>query len=478
MIGANLGDIAKAVKGELSGRMDLKIKGVSTDTRKIKKGELFIALKGNKYDGHAFIKDAMISGAAAAVVEVGNRLANSFSEKFPEYPLIKVENTLAALGDIARWHREHLGVVAVGITGSSGKTCTKDYLSSCVKRERRVASSPDSYNNEIGVPLTILNATSSHDVIVVELGARRRGDIRYLSGIAKPQIGIITNIGLAHVGIFGSKKNIAKAKAELAESVPAKGILFLNSDDEMSEWVSRRTPAKVVRVGFKRDSDFLIEDIIPRGKRGAEFRLQGRDVSFRLTVPLRVPHLMLNAALAAACAHHLGISEKSIQEGIFRAKVSRWRCQIEESPAGYTVINDSYNANPASMRAAFETMRLLSERRRAIAVLGDMEELGEMSSSLHRKTGVEAVKTGADILVAVGRYARYYIEGALESGLPRGSVYRAKDKVGVLKILADLIEPGDVILVKASRVSGFEEIARALANGSFVERFREDSRNV
>ncbi len=478
MVRVKLSDIAKAVRGQLKGPADLEIRGVSTDTRKIKTRELFIALEGENFDGHSFIADAANSGAAAAIVDFANPCVNSFCASYPGFPLILVNDTLAALGDIARWYRERLGVIAVGITGSSGKTCTKDYLFSCVKREKRVTSPPGSYNNEVGVPLTVLNASPDDEVIILELGARHKGDIKYLSGIAKPHVGIITNIGTAHIEIFGSRKNIAKAKSELAESLPQQGILILNSDDDMSEWISKRTSAKVMRVGFEKNSDFLITDISSRGKNGAEFTLKGPDISMNLRVPLRVKHLIFNAAMAASCAHILGISREFIEKGISQARISEWRCEIRKVPAGYTVINDAYNANPASMRAAFETIRLLGEKRRTIVVLGDMEELGEMSPLFHKEVGADAVNAGADILVAAGRYAKYYVAGALESGLPRGSVYPTKDKKQALRILADLIEPNDVILVKASRASGFEEIALALINGSFEMSSREVLPNV
>lgn len=455
--------MAAAVDGRLLGPAGrLTVSRVSTDSRTIRKNDLFVALRGENHDGHFYLDQVMRAGAKAAIVEARNPLYERFHSSCNGFPVIEVTDALKALGDLAAWVREGLDIEVVGITGSTGKTCTKDFVVAALSAMYAVAASPGSYNNEIGAPLTVFKAGTGHQVMVCEMGARRRGDIERLAGIVKPGTGIITNIGPSHLGVFGAEKDIAQAKAELAEALPGDGTLFLNSGDRWSNWIAKRTEARVIRFGEDRGALYRASRVRldPAGR--PSFLMTGP--GFRVEVELLAAgrHQVLNALAASACAHRMGVPPEEIAVGLKGASVSAWRLEVTETGDGCTVINDSYNANPDSMKAALEALSSIGAGRRKIAVLGGMAELGSESKRFHEEVGRRAVEYDVDLLVAIGRGARDYARAANESGLPRGSAFRCEDTEEARVVLCQVMEPGDVVLVKASRVYGFESLAASL----------------
>jgi len=465
----SVSDVARATGGELRQGTGTVVKSVSTDTRSLKKCDLFVALKGERFNGHKFLEAAAKAGASAAVVQRRDRNWRPFAAERPDFTLIVVDDTLEALIDIAAMVREGLDVTAVAITGSTGKTCTKDFLASIMSRSARVTSPKGSYNNEIGVPLTVLGAGERDSVLVVEVGARHVGDIDRLAKVVMPSAGIITNIGVTHLEEFGSREAILEAKSELARMLPPDGTLFLNADGVPKGKIARRTRARVFTFGTGRSADYRAVDIEVDKKGRASFSIvgQGLSVDVKLKTPGR--HQVENAMAAAACASQLGASPSDIVKGLERAKLSPWRMECVDAPGGYTVINDAYNASPQSMNAAIAALTDISADGRAIAVLGDMNELGRESVSLHREVGETLAGSGADVLIAVGRKARGFVDSWVECGLPSGSAFACARPERASEILSQIVEPGDVVLIKASRAVGLESVAGDACREGFAK---------
>jgi len=465
----SLDQIAKAMGGTVSvSSPDCVVSRVGIDTRNLAGRDMFFALKGPRYDGHAFLCDALRAGVKAAVVNARNHLAYEFRAKNPGFPVVLVKDTTKALEDLAAFVREGLNVNAVSITGTTGKTCTKDFLVSILLEDRSVCASEDNQNNEIGVPLTIFRANKKDSALVTELGARHPGDIKRLVEIVKPGAGIITNVGPGHLKLFKTMEIVAETKAELAVGLPEDGDLFLNAGDPSSVDIARKTRARVTRFGRGRGAAYRV-DKVRVGERGkCAFELCGPGFRIDVSLPLVGRHQVQNALAAAACAHVLGSKPQAIKKGLQGASIARMRTECVECADGYLVINDAYNANPPSMESALRTIGDVGGARRTIAVLGGMAELGPSSREFHVEVGRKAAELDVDLLVAVGKMARPIASGAVEGGMPKGSVFRCDDVMEALDTLKCIVEPRDVILVKASRVFGLESISNQLTSRAFI----------
>jgi UDP-N-acetylmuramoyl-tripeptide--D-alanyl-D-alanine ligase len=439
------------------------ISKVSTDTRSMSKGSLFVALKGNRFDGHDFLEQALNKGAAALLVarvepEVMNRARKKGTA------VIRARGTLAALSRLAARQREMSTAEVVGITGSTGKTLTKDFVASVLETEGVVAASRGSFNNEIGVPLTILQLASDTRFLVLEMGSRGMGHVEELCHIARPRIGVITNIGWTHMQYFRTRDNLANAKAELLRCLPRDGTAVINADDDYSEILRGLSPCPVLTFGLSRAADIRAHDIQvdKYGKVVFTLRSKGGGKA-NISVPLPGRHNVENALAAAAVGKIMGVDMESIAEGIANATTTAWRMEMINRPEEITIINDAYNANPVSMRSALMAMCDISCDKRAIAVLGDMAELGPVSEKAHREVGELAVDYGTDILITVGRKSRKTAQAAREKGLPRGSVFMADGVDKAAEILRAIVEPGDVVLIKGSRFLGLEKLVNLVA---------------
>lgn len=467
MRSVSLERVARATGGTLSGEAGrMSVSSVSTDTRELSGGELFFALDGPNFDGHAFLDAARSAGAKAAVVSSKNKLAREFRESDSAFPMVTVTDTLCALGDLAMMVRSGMDITVVGVTGTTGKTSTKDFLTSIMSREQRVCSAKGSFNNEIGLPLTIFKAGPRDRVIITEMGARRPGDIDRLCDIARPDAGIITNIGPGHLERFKTVDSVADTKGELARCLSADGQLVLNAADRWTPRIARASKAPVTRFGKGRGSAYRAEKVHVDQHGITSFILTGPGFTLDVTLPAIGRHHADNALAAAACAHVLGCEPGSIKEGLERSSLSRWRTELVECPGEVTVINDAYNANPESMRAAIQTLCEAGNGWRKIAVLGCMAELGTSSREFHREAGRQAADAGVDILITVGRKARDIAGGAAEAGLPRGSTFRCQDADDALGLLGHILEPGDMVLVKASRVAQLETLPDRLTSAT------------
>lgn len=479
------------------GYRGLRIRSVRIDSRECREGDLFVALKGSRTDGHLFVADAFRRGAVAAVAErdVTAELAQDGVEP---RPLILVRDSLLALGELGRLYRSKFDVTVVGVTGSAGKTTTKEMIFSVLTRRFSVLKNEANYNNEIGVPLTLFGLRAGHEVAVVEMAMRGLGEIARLSYIARPRIGVVTNVGPAHVERLGTLDNILKAKWELAENLEANGVMVVNGDDPMlrkaaasfrgrcvlfglfgfsgvapaeTGWTTRVDATGTTRAdavlraaatAAKRDS--LVTATAVKSLEGGRTRfVPVYDGQAGVEVILSVPgrHNVYNALAAAAVGWLMGLDYGEISSALEEVSPSRMRGEVL-TVGGITIIDDSYNANPLSMRASIEAARSIARCGRLIAVFGDMLELGEDAEQYHRDVGMDAAREGIDVLVTVGELARFMAEGGREAGIPSESVFACRDHREAAGVLAKIAAPDDVVLVKGSRGSRMDLVVDML----------------
>ncbi|WP_433185047.1 UDP-N-acetylmuramoyl-tripeptide--D-alanyl-D-alanine ligase [Actinoallomurus sp. CA-150999] len=455
MIPLSLARIAEITRGRMDGASpEAVVSGpVVIDSRKAEPGALFVAFQGEHADGHDFAAQAVEAGAAAVLAErpVG-------------VPAIVVDDVLTALSALARAVVDRLpGTTVIGVTGSAGKTSTKDLMAWLTGRLGPAVAPPGSFNNEIGHPLTVLRADESTRYLVLEMGARGIGHIAHLARVAPPDIGVVLNVGSAHIGEFGSRDVVAKAKGELVEALSPEGVAVLNADDPLVRAMAARTSARITLFGRVPEADVraTAESLDDAGR--PRFTLVTPKGSADVALRLYGAHTVSNALAAAAVAHELGMPVADIAEALSEATpASRWRMEVTERPDGVTVINDAYNANPESVRSALDTLVHMARGRRAFAVLGEMAELGAITVSEHERIGVHAARGGLAGLIAVGETAASVLEGAGQVGSWTGEGVRVEDADAAVAALGERLRPGDVVLVKASRVAGLEKVAQAV----------------
>lgn len=447
----SINTIAEWVDGKLSGgAAALEVEAVRTDSRALKPGELFVALRGEKFDGHDFIRQAAQAGAAGVVAEEA-------PADLPEhFAVIRVGNTLDALQRMASSYRRTLPARVVNITGSNGKTSTKDFTAAVLARSGRVAKTEGNLNNHIGLPLTILGASARDAFGVFELGMNHPGEIAPLARISRPDAGVITNIGVAHIEHMGSQDAIAKEKGMLAEAVGPEGFVVLPVDDPYSDSIAARTRAKVIRAGL--DHGEVYASGVAADSGGSRFtaHARGRSAEGRLAAPGR--HMVRNAMLAVAVGLEYGVALEECLEGLSGAKLTKGRLE-RKTIGGISILDDSYNANPDSMIAALETLGEAPGRR--IAVLGQMNELGVESERGHRRVGEAAGREKIDCVITVGSIASAIASVAREHGV--GRVFTAETTGEAAAILRSMARKGDTVLIKGSRSVKMESIIEELA---------------
>jgi UDP-N-acetylmuramoyl-tripeptide--D-alanyl-D-alanine ligase len=452
-----LSEVAEAVGGGVVGP-DVEVDVVTTDSRAAGPRALFVARAGEDTDGHRFVPDAFANGASAAMV-------NQVDESAGERSYVVVGDPGRGLLDLASSDRARLRATVVGVTGSTGKTCTKDLTAAVLRTRFEVVASPGSFNNQVGMPLTIVSAGPATDVLVLEMGSRGIGHIRDLCAVARPDAGIVTNVGLAHLGFFGSRENIVTAKAELVEALPPGGVALLNADDPVVARFRARTPARVLAFGVNAGADVRAEGVELDRDARASFTLVAAGLRERVELLVPGEHMVSNALAAAACGIALGVSPGECAAALKDAHVSGWRMETLETPDGVRVVNDAYNANPTSMAAALKAARWMSRGGRCIAVLGGMAELGDASAEEHDHVGELVARLGIEDLVVVGDDAAPIARAALREGMEPEHVARAPDRDAALAAVQTTAREGDLVLVKASRVNGLEWLAEALRNG-------------
>jgi UDP-N-acetylmuramoyl-tripeptide--D-alanyl-D-alanine ligase len=448
--------IAEACAAELRrGSGETSIQRVCTDSRPAQAGDLFFAIRGERFDGHDFLAEVAAKGVAAVAVE-----QKKIPAQLASCAVLAVDNTRAALGRLAAAYRREFNLPVIAVGGSNGKTTVKELIASALRQKLATLWSEASFNNDIGVPLTLLRLEKSHQAAVLEAGTNHPGELAPLVKMIQPKYGVITNIGREHLEFFGDITGVAQEEGWLAELLPADGRLFVNGDNEWTEPITRRTHATVVRVGLGERNDWRAKGI-RLDKNGVTFRVEAPKTEFsgEYRVNLLGRHQVVNALFAVAVSEELGLGRPAVRDGLAECQPAKMRLQFWEA-GGVRVLDDAYNANADSAVAALETLCDLPLQGRRVAVLGDMAELGAQSEAAHAEVGRRAAELGIGQLFAVGKMAPVMAAAARAAGLNR--VIEFADVEAAVNAVKNFLKAGDVLLLKASRASRLERIAETL----------------
>lgn len=448
-------EILKATGGAITASSECAfVTNVSTDSRKVGPGELFIPLIGERFDGHDYITKAFENGAAAALTQ---------KDGIPSEGrlLIRVGDTSISLRELAAYYRSKFNIPFVGITGSVGKTSTKDMVANVIGRRFNVLSTEGNLNNEIGVPLTVFKLNERHEAAVVEMGMSGFGEISRLTAIVKPAVAIITNVGMSHIEKLGSRQNILRAKLEILEGLDSNGLVVLNWDDNLLNGVQSLLKNRTVSYGIEEGADYRAGNINSSGEGGIDFELTFEGRSYDVHLPVPGVHNVHNALAAVAAGRELGVPIEDIIEGISEYKPGKMRMNII-SANGFKVINDTYNASPQSMKAALDVLEEIGVAGGRIAILGDMLEMGEWAKDAHLEVGRYVAGKRLSRLLTVGPNASYIAAGAIEAGFPEEAVSIFLNNKDTIRFIERIVQNGDTILLKGSRGMKMEELANSL----------------
>ncbi|MBC2396623.1 UDP-N-acetylmuramoyl-tripeptide--D-alanyl-D-alanine ligase [Clostridium tetanomorphum] len=459
-------EIVKAIEGEVLVKGDrFDYDGVSTDTRKIEKKNIFIALKGENFNGNAYMKQASEKGALICIID---EVLFTREEIQKHTSIIKVKDTRKALLDLAKYYRSKLNIKVIGITGSTGKTSTKDLTASVLSGKYKVFKTEGNFNNEIGLPLMIFRLDKSYEIAVLEMGMSNLQEIHRMAEVANPDIAIITNIGISHIENLKTRENILKAKLEITDFFKEKNVLIVNGDNDLLGAL-KNNKIKIIKTGFENKWDFYAYDIV----------LNESDLSFKVIeettkeeeeIYINIPgkHNIWNALLAIACGRNLNMSFKEIKEGLKNLQTTAMRLDIIKNDS-FTIVNDCYNASPDSMKAAIDVLIGINGKKK-VAVLGTMKELGKEAYRAHKEVGSYAKENGVDLLIALGEFDKAFIEGFEDSHVEKSIQNSEKQYLKldnydeVIDFLLSYLEKEDVVLFKASRAMKFEKMVEKLKN--------------
>ncbi len=458
----SLQEIVQATGGVLQqGRPEARFVGLSTDSRTAQAGQIFLPLPGERFDGHDFIGAALRRGVAAVVAST--TWARRHHVALPAaVGLVLVPDTLRALGDLAHfWRRRFQGPV-VAITGSCGKTTTKEMIARVLESRYRVLKNELNLNNLIGMPQTLLHLSPDHEVAVVECGMNRFGEIRRLAQIAQPDIAVLTNVHPAHLEGVGCLEGVARAKTEMVEGLSANGVVIYNADDQQLQEALGRFSGRTLSFGFSAGAEVQVLSVSPAGPWGQEVIWRHRQHTWNLQLQLPGKHQIYNALAAVAVGLTLGVAPPQMAAALSSFKSPEKRSQVFCHESGLIIYNDCYNANPGSMRMALQTLATLPRRGRIVAALGDMLELGEATAHCHRDVGALAARLGVDLLVICGKHNHAVKAGALAAGMPAQRLHAVSSHADGARIIKEFCQPGDILLVKGSRGARMEKILQCL----------------
>lgn len=450
-------DILKCTGGKLiQGDENYECENFTNDTRKIEKGDTYIAIKGEKFDGNVFFEEALEKGADTVILE-----NKKIEKKYENKNIIIVDDTKKALQQIATAKRNlYKDLIVVGITGSVGKTSTKDMIYSVLSQKYKTLKTEGNFNNDIGLPLTILKLRK-HEVAVIEMGMNHKGEISKLTKIAKPQLAVITNVGTAHIGNLGSRENILNAKLEILEEMEKSKIVINNDNDLLHEWKNNlKENIEVHTFGIENKSDCMAENI-KKSENNSEFICNINNEKIKINVPIGGDVFIINSLCAILVGKNLGLSDKQIQDGIENFELTKKRMEIIRLKNNITLINDSYNASLDSMKASIKYLSELNGKRK-IAVLGDLFELGDYSEKIHRKIGEEIVKNKIDLLYLIGENSKYIKDEAFKNGMNKNNIFYFNSKNEIINNLKNIMTENDIVLFKASNGMRLFEIVEEL----------------
>lgn len=455
-------DIIKATNGKLLiGNLEEDCENFCTDTRKIQKGDVYVGLKGEKFNGNEYYKEALEKGAKVAVIS-GIEVTKEDLDKYKDKTIIEVKDSLEAFGDIAAYKRDLYDIPVIQITGSVGKTSTRDIIANVVRTQYKTLQTEGNQNNAVGLPTTLLKL-KDHEAVVVESGMNHLGEIRYLGKIAKPTVAVITNIGTAHIGFLGSRENILKAKLEILENLKPDGYIVINNDNDMlNKWAKEDTKYKKYTFGIDEKSDVMAYNI-KVNENYSTYNVKINNKEYSVKVPVSGIHFVYNSLCAIAVGNLLNIAPENIIKGIETFTLTKNRMEIDKIKDGVTVINDAYNASYDSMKAAIEYLQGLPGERK-IAVLGDMFELGKFSEEIHRKVGIEVFTHKIDMLVTVGKESKYIAEEVKYLGMSKDNVASFDTTEEAINYLNKTLRKNDVVLLKAANGMHFSKIFDGINN--------------
>ena len=454
-------DILEYTDGKLiTGNENIVCKTFSKDTRTIKEGDIYIGIKGENFDGNVFWKKALDNGAMGVIVQ-GIEFDKQDLEAYQDKVIIQVKDTLQALYKLASYKREIYKVPVIAITGSVGKTSTKDLVASVVAQKYKICKTVGNNNNNIGMPFTILNAPEDIEAFVLEMGMNHFGEIHLLSEIAKPNICVITNIGTSHIGNLGSRENILKAKLEILDGAQNPYMVINHDNDLLNKWYEKnKNNINIKTYGINKKSDIQAKDI-QLYEEGSEYKIYLNNKEETIEVPVGGEHFVLNSLCAIAVGEILDIQNEDIKRGIETFSLTKNRMEITELREGMKIINDAYNSSVESVKASLSYMSQMKANRR-IAVLGDILETGEFAEKLHKEIGKIVCENKVDMLICSGENAKYIVESAKENGFDEKNIYYFDDKEDIVELLKKCIQPEDVILLKASNGMRFFDIAEKI----------------
>jgi UDP-N-acetylmuramoyl-tripeptide--D-alanyl-D-alanine ligase len=457
--------VLKATGGELfQGEKEISFQRISTDSRTVGKGDLFVALKGDRFDGHLYALEALDKGAEGVLVEedrVGEIRWNGYRER----AVIMVKESLHALGDLARERRRAFRTPVVALTGSNGKTTTKEMIAACLETAFPILKTQGNLNNLIGLPLTLFHLTEKERVVVLEMGMNVPGEVRRLTEIAEPDIGLITNIERVHLEGMGSLERLKQEKGELFRGMRRDGTILVNQDDSRVVDLAKEYPGHKITLGVEHPADVMAKEIRLRGVEGTSFVLVMEGEETEINLRLLGRHFVPNALFAVAVASLFGIEIKKAKEALEACRHVPMRMEIVELGGGKTLINDAYNANPISMERALETLAEVKGKGRAIAVLGDMLELGDYAAEAHQQLGKRVGELSIDLLFTFGEWAPVVSATAVRYGLPMEKTKVVQHHAEAISILQEVMTNGDWALIKGSRGMAMEKIVTGLTEG-------------
>ena len=453
----SIDQVIKAVGGVLiAGAAQNTVCGISTDSRQVERGNIFIALQGENFDGHDFVHKAVEKGAASVIIS--NEALFNLEKVDKAVSVIKASDTLQALGDLAHNYRQRFSLSVIGLTGSSGKTTTKEMMATIIGRKKTILKTEGNLNNLIGLPQTIFRLTAEHELAILEMGTNTRGEIKRLTRIVAPNIALVTNIGPAHLAGFGSVDVVAREKGDLFLNMSQAGIAVVNLDDEAVKIIVERWNGRRINFSMSPNADVTVNDIEKNGARGMRFNLVIDGTSQKVQMKIVGIHHVYNAMAAAACAWAAGIGPETIKEGLEAFSPVGGRMEMIKLQNGAYVIDDSYNANPASVREALMTLKDLKNHHSGYVFLGDMLELGDAAEEMHRRIGMLLGTIGVNAVFLQGEYSAITAAAAQDGGLPRENIFIMRDSKEGIAYLKKYMKKGDWVLVKGSRRMKMEMI--------------------
>ncbi len=453
-------DILKICNGKLvCGTEEIICDNFVKDNREVKLGDVFIGIKGEKVDGNSFYKEALEKGASVCLLQKV-AISEEVKTKYSNRAIVLVDDTIEAIGKLAAYKRSFYTIPVIAVTGSVGKTSTKDIIASVVSQKYKVLKTQGNFNNHIGLPLTLLKL-KDHEAVVVEMGMNHLGEIAYLSKIAKPTIAVITNIGTSHIGNLGSRETILKAKLEIIQGLQENGILIINNDNDLlHKWNEEQDRDWVITCGIEQSSTWM-PYAIQVGQKNSQYQIKEENKTYSMTVPISGRHFVYNSCMALAVGRQLEISIENIQKGIEQFELTKKRMDTFETKEHVTIINDSYNASYDSTKAALEYLKEIAGKRK-IAVLGDMLELGEYANILHEAVGEEVVKNKINLLITIGEFSQKIANRAKELGMEEKNITILQTNQQAISLLHKILQPEDVVLLKASNAMNLTQIAKEI----------------